>query len=60
MQYRGYPIGDIVGRKGFLDTAYLLIWGDWPTADQLQGFETKLINVPLPDQSVFNVIRSFP
>lgn len=60
MQYRGYPIGDIVGRKGFFDRAYLLIWGDWPTADQLQGFEMELINVPLPDQSVFNVIRSFP
>ncbi len=60
MQYRGYPIGDIVGKKSFLDTAYLLIWGEWPTHNQLGGFKTKLLNVTLPDQSVFDVIRSFP
>ena len=60
MQYRGYPIGDIIGRKGFLDTAYLLIWGDWPTASQLRGFQTKLINAQMSYQSVVDVVRSFP
>lgn len=60
IQYRGYSISDIVGKKGFIDTAHLLIWGEWPTIDQRDKLHAKLNSVPLPDQSVFNVIRSFP
>ena len=60
IQYRGYSIGDIVGKKGFIDTAHLLIWGEWPTRDQRIKLQAKLNHVPLPDQSVFDVIHSFP
>ena len=60
IQYRGYSIGDIVGTKGFVDTAYLLIWGEWPTIAQRDKLQASLSTVELPHQSVFNVIRSFP
>ena len=34
IRYRGYHIGDILGKKGLIDTAHLLVWGKWPTTDQ--------------------------
>lgn len=60
IQYRGYSIHDIIGKKKFSDLSYLLIWGSWPTAEEAQKYQERLNNVPLIDESVFNVIRSFP
>ncbi|KAF2964383.1 hypothetical protein GQX73_g9198 [Xylaria multiplex] len=60
IQYRGYSIHDIIGKKKFADLSYLLIWGNWPTAEEAQKYQERLNDVPLLDESVFNVIRSFP
>jgi citrate synthase len=43
LEYRGYPIEQLAGNGDFLETAYLLLNGELPTHDQLQGFNT-LIN----------------
>src|SRR5512134_3616627 len=37
--YRGYPIEQIATKSSFLETAYLLINGDLPTADRLEQFD---------------------
>ncbi|KAI1161595.1 citrate synthase [Nemania serpens] len=60
IHYRGYSIQDIVGKKTFTDISHLLIWGKWPTPEEKEKFQQKLNSVPLPDGSVFQVIRSFP
>ncbi|KAE8167479.1 citrate synthase-like protein [Aspergillus tamarii] len=60
IQYRGYSINDIVGRKTFIDTAHLLIWGHWPTAAEAETLQQRLDQVPVPEDFVFNVIKSFP
>jgi citrate synthase len=60
IQYRGYAIQDIVGQKGFIDTARLLIWGEWPSTEQANQLQEKLANIPLIDDSVVKVIQSFP
>ncbi|KAI0151735.1 citrate synthase [Xylariaceae sp. FL1272] len=60
IQYRGYSIHDIIGKKKFADLSYLLIWGSWPSAEEAQRYQERLNNVPLIDESVFNVIRAFP
>jgi citrate synthase len=61
IQYRGYSIVDIVKqRKSYLDTAYLLIWGKWPSKKQNIVLRTELGNVPEPHKCVFDTIRSFP
>ncbi len=36
LRYRGYPIEQVAERAGFLETAYLLLEGELPTAEQLQ------------------------
>jgi citrate synthase len=44
LRYRGYPIGVLAQRSTFLETSYLLIYGDLPTSGQLENF-TDLIRV---------------
>ncbi len=38
LRYRGYPIEQVAERAGFLETAYLLLEGELPTEEQLQGW----------------------
>ncbi|MGD1938312.1 MAG: citrate synthase [Cyanophyceae cyanobacterium] len=38
LEYRGIPIDDLAHRGTFLETAYLLIWGQLPTTEQLESF----------------------
>jgi citrate synthase len=35
--YRGYPIEQLAERASFLEVAYLLVYGELPTAKQLEG-----------------------
>jgi citrate synthase len=44
LRYRGYPIEVLAQRSTFLETSYLLIYGDLPTSGQLESF-TDLIRV---------------
>ncbi|KAI0523890.1 citrate synthase [Xylaria bambusicola] len=60
IQYRGYSIHDIIGKKKFADLSYLLIWGHWPSPQEAKNYQDRLNEVPLIDDNVLNVIRSFP
>ena len=42
LTYRGYPVDQLASSSSFLETAYLLIWGELPTAEQLQEFEQEV------------------
>ncbi|MEV7230193.1 citrate synthase [Polymorphospora sp. NPDC051019] len=42
LRYRGYPINELAGKASFLETSYLLIYGELPTADQLAAFTEKV------------------
>jgi citrate synthase len=42
LRYRGYPIEQLAKQSTFLETAFLLIYGELPTAEQLDEF-THLI-----------------
>jgi len=42
LRYRGYPIEELAEHSTFLETSYLLIYGDLPTSGQLDEF-TELI-----------------
>ena len=39
LTYRGYPMQDLAANSSFLETAYLLIWGELPSSNQLAEFE---------------------
>jgi citrate synthase len=42
LRYRGYPIEQLAEGSTFLETSYLLIYGELPTADQLTSFEARV------------------
>ncbi|MFM8603941.1 MAG: citrate/2-methylcitrate synthase, partial [Cyanobium sp.] len=42
LTYRGYPLEQLAAHSTFLETAYLLIWGELPTIFQLREFENEV------------------
>jgi citrate synthase len=42
LKYRGYPIEEIAEKASFIETAYLILYGELPTKSQLQGFSGKI------------------
>ncbi|TVR04461.1 MAG: citrate synthase, partial [Phormidium sp. GEM2.Bin31] len=39
LEYRGIRIEDLAAHSSFLETAYLLIWGELPSQTELEAFE---------------------
>ena len=42
LRYRGYPIEQLAEKSTFLEVSYLLLFGDLPTADQLEKFSGEI------------------
>ncbi|MEQ9358461.1 MAG: citrate synthase [Coleofasciculus chthonoplastes F3-SA18-01] len=42
LEYRGIRIEELATKSTFLETAYLLIWGELPTKEELKAFETEI------------------
>ena len=40
--YRGYSIEELAKKSSFLETAFLLIWGELPSATELRDFEQEV------------------
>ena len=40
--YRGYPIEQLTEHSTFLETCYLLLYGELPTAQQYEAFESRV------------------
>ena len=43
LEYRGIAIEELAKQGSFLETAYLLIWGKLPSAQQLKEFQTDIL-----------------
>ena len=55
--YRGYPIGEIVTKAGFEETAYLILNGALPTGSQLESFTQGLKERAEVEPKVFGIMR---
>src|ERR1700709_461320 len=42
LKYRGYPIEQLAAKSSFIEVAYLLIYGELPTEEQLKKFNFDL------------------
>lgn len=60
LRYRGYSIEDLAGKAHFLEVSYLVIFGELPTAEQLQQFETNIRKYTLVNEEMKNIIDGFP
>lgn len=43
LRYRGYPIEQLAERSNFIETAYLIIYGELPSKEQLEGFAARTL-----------------
>ncbi len=59
LRYRGYPIQDLVKKSSFLETAYLLIYGDLPTQPQYQKWSTEVMHHTFIHSDIENMFKSF-
>jgi citrate synthase len=41
--YRGYPINELAERGNFLETCFLLLYGELPTAQQYEAFRKRIV-----------------
>jgi len=60
LRYRGYSIEDLAEKASFLEVSYLLIFGELPTAPELQQFENGIKKHTLVNEEMKNIIDGFP
>ena len=60
LRYRGYPIEELAERSTFLEVAYLLIYGELPTAAQLAGFTDQIRVHTLLHEDLRRFFDGFP
>jgi citrate synthase len=60
LRYRGYSIEDLAGKSNFLEVSYLLIFGELPTAAELEKFENTIRKYTLVNEEMKNIIDGFP
>jgi citrate synthase len=58
--YRGYPIEQIAEQSSFIETSYLLIYGELPTPEQLDNFQYHLVHHSMVHESIKNLYDGFP
>jgi citrate synthase len=60
LRYRGYPIGQLAERSSFIETSYLLIYGELPTAEALERFRTNVTRHTLLRENMRPFFEAFP
>ncbi|WP_158828096.1 citrate synthase [Mucilaginibacter lacusdianchii] len=60
LKYRGYPIEQLAEKSTFIEVAYLLIYGELPTADQLKDFEYQISRHTLVHEDMKKFFDGFP
>jgi len=57
--YRGYPIEQLAEHSHHLEVCYLLLYGELPTAAQLQDFENRVTRHTMVHEQMHNFFRGF-
>ncbi len=60
LRYRGYPIEELAEKSSFVETAYLLIFGELPTVDQLKEFRGLLTQHEFIHEDMRHHFEGFP
>jgi citrate synthase len=59
LEYRGYPIEQLAEKSTYLEVAYLLIFGELPTADQLEAWKHKITIHTFVHENVKRFMQGF-
>ena len=60
LRYRGYPIEQLAEKSSFLETSYLLIYGELPTPAQLADFESLITQHTMLHEDLRRFFDGFP
>ncbi len=57
--YRGYPIADLAEHGDFLETCYLLLYGELPTANQKADFVDRVVHHTMVHEQMSRFFNGF-
>ena len=60
LRYRGYPIEQLAANCDFLEVAYLLIYGELPTADQIENYRSRIRDHTMIHEDMKSFYNGFP
>ena len=60
LRYRGYPIEELAAKSDFMETSYLLIHGELPTAEQKKEFTRNVTRHTLVHEDVKKFLDAYP
>jgi citrate synthase len=60
LRYRGYPIEQLAEQSTFTEVAYLLIYGELPTAKQMESFGNTLVRHTMLHEDMKKFFEGYP
>ena len=57
--HRGYPIDQLSSQSHFLEVCYLLLYGELPSATELEDFENRVTRHTMLHEQMMNFFRGF-
>jgi citrate synthase len=60
LSYRGYAVDDLARDSSFLEVAYLLLYGDLPSQENLADFQSVLTESDDVDESILDFLGQIP
>jgi citrate synthase len=60
LRYRGYPIEQLAEEATFIEVAYLLIYGELPTEEQLTNFRNSITKHTLVHEDMKQFFEAYP
>ena len=60
LRYRGYNIEELAAKAEFLEVAYLLIFGELPTAEEYDDFKKTIHKYTLVHEDMRRIMDGFP
>ena len=60
LRYRGYPIDQLANQSSFLETSYLVLYGELPSQAELDKFENEITYHTLLHEDMRHMYQAFP
>jgi len=60
LRYRGYSIEDLAEKSSFIEVAYLLIYGELPSKEELTTFQNEIKYHTLVHEDIKKILEGFP
>jgi len=59
LMYRGYPVEQLAANSNFIEVSYLLLYGELPTADELETFTTTISRHTMLNEGMLKFFNGF-